>query len=106
MAELGPELHREAGDRGLAAGAGHGGDPARLAAVEAGRDQRQAAPRVGVEHQRHSQPGVGQVGRGQDRGGAARDRVGDEPAAVGPAARQRREQPARLDGARIRRSAR
>ncbi len=101
LTERGPELHREAGDRGLAAGAGHRDDGARLAAIEAGRDQRQAAARIGVEHQRHAELGPGEIGRGEDHAGAARDRIGNEPAAIGPAAGQGREQPARLHRARI-----
>jgi hypothetical protein len=46
MAKLGPDLADEGGDRGLAVGAGDGGDDAGLAGVEAGSQTREVEARV------------------------------------------------------------
>ena len=90
--EAGPDLPGEAGDRGLAVGAGDRGDAARLALEQARRHQRQPAARVGVQDQRHRQRQAGERRVAEHRGGAAREGIVDERPAVGPAARQRREQ--------------
>ena len=51
MAERRPDLAREGRDRGLAAGAGDGGDGLRLARIEPRGRQRQRAPRIGDRHE-------------------------------------------------------
>ena len=51
MAERGPDLAREGGDRRLAAGAGDGGDGVRLARKKFRRHQRQRAPGIADVHE-------------------------------------------------------
>ena len=51
MAQRRPDLTRESGDRGFSAGAGDGGDGARLARIELGGDQRQRAPGIADPHE-------------------------------------------------------
>ena len=101
-----PDLAREMHDRGLAVGAGDGGDRARLPAIELRRQQRQPALRIGVRHDRDAAAlfrrkgkGFGVVGK--DGSGAARHGLARETAPVLPRAGQRREQKSRLNGSRI-----
>ena len=95
-----PDLAGEMRHRCLAVGAGHRGDDAGLAAVEARRDQGQAARRVRVGDDDGASAAVlGQRERGgivgQDRSGALRYGFGREGAPVGLGAAQRGEQKAR-----------
>ena len=106
MAERGPDLAREMRHRGLAVGAGDGGDRVRLAAVEARRKQGQTAVRVQIDDDRHAAARLGverqRVGIvGQDRDRAARHRLAGKGAPVAGRAAQRGEQKAGLDAARI-----
>ena len=87
MSERGPDLAREGGDRGFAAGAGDGGDRCRLAREECRRGQRERAPRIG---DRHEGDVVRQPVRpllGGDRHRAGRDRLLAKcaPSALAPA---------------------
>ena len=54
MPEPLPDLPREGGDRGLAAGAGDGGDGRGLARKKSRRGQRQRAARIGRDDERHA----------------------------------------------------
>jgi hypothetical protein len=108
----GPDLAREIGDRGLAVGAGDGGDGGRLRAVKARRDLRQALARIVVGDQRQRRLGasdrdVGDAGAGrrEDRGGAAVQRLVDVASAIGTRAGQGGEQVTRAHLARVRRDA-
>ena len=83
QAERGPDLPREGGDRGLAAGAGDGGDCCGLAREKARRGQCERAARIGDLHEGDI---VGQPVRallGGDRRRARRDRLLGEMRAVG-----------------------
>jgi hypothetical protein len=95
-AEVGEDLAREVGDRGLAAGAGNGDDGVGLGRVEARRHPGQRLARLGGSE--HGDPGR----RGDLRplfdengGGAPRDRLRDEARPVRLAAGHGSEQPAR-----------
>ena len=99
-AEQLPDLAREFGGGGLAAGAGDRGDDARLAGEEAGRHQGQAAARVLIGDKRDAGRQLGAGGR-QHGDGALGGGLGDEAAAVGLAPRQGSEEEAGLDLARI-----
>ena len=106
LAEGRPDLAREMDHRGLAVGAGNGGNRSRLPAVQARCHQRQAAVRVRVGHDadpvallRRKRKRVRIVG--QDGRRAARHSVGGETASVLSGAGQRREQKAGLHGPRI-----
>ncbi len=90
-----PDLPREAGDRGLAVGAGDRRGEGRLAAVEAGGELGQAAARLRVDDDRNAL-GVGFGGAAAEHGhGALLQRLGDEDVTVGLGARERREELAR-----------
>ena len=87
MAEHRPDLAREMHHRGLAVGAGDGGDGSRLARIEARRELGEPAVRVRIGDDRDVAPGIGievQRGRivGQDRDGALLHRIGGEGAAI------------------------
>ncbi len=98
MAERGPDLPHERGDRGLAAGAGDRRDGLRLAGKNLGGDQRQSAPRIAdanedhTGRQRRNGPPFGQDG---DRAGGDGGR--DEFAAIGLVAGDRNKKVAGLD---------
>jgi hypothetical protein len=86
--------------------AGHRDDRSRLPAVEPRREQCQTALRIGVDNDRHAAARLGiQRQRagivGQDRDGAACDRLACESAAIATRAAQRGEQKTGLDPARI-----
>ena len=106
VAERGPDLAREMGDRGLAVGAGDGGDRARLAPVEPGGEEGEAALRIGVGDDRDAAASV-RIERegggiiGQDRHRALRDRFAGKGAPVTQRAAQRGKQKTRLHLARI-----
>ena len=72
-----PDLAREGGNRGLARGAGDGGDHSGLAGEERGGGKRQRAAHV--RHDDHCDAG-GHLGGalGHDRGGAVRERLRQE----------------------------
>ena len=99
MPEPLPDLAREGGDRGLAAGAGDGGDGRGLLRIKLRRGQRQRAARIGRGHERHGQALRRMIAGNRD--GAGRNRRIDEARAVGPAAGEREEQIARLDHAAV-----
>ena len=101
MAQLFPYLAREGGDRGLAAGAGHGRDRRRLHGEELRRGERERAARVGNGDERH----LAAFGRmvADDSHRPCGDGGIDEARAVGLAACQRKEQITRLDGAAVER---
>ena len=106
MAERRPDLAREMHHRGLAVGAGDGGDGVRLTRIEARRQQGEPAVRVRIGDDRDATPAIGvevQRGRivGQDRDGALGNRIGAESAAVLLRAAQGGEQKTRSDLARI-----
>jgi len=68
LAKLRPDLAEEMHGRGLAVGAGDGGDRARLGVGEGRGHQREAPPRIGVAHDRY-----GRIQRGQLRLGRRQD---------------------------------
>ncbi len=78
-----PDLAGEMGDRGLAVGAGDGGDRARLPAIKSRRQQRQPAPRVGVGDDRDARACF----RREDRA-RPRRRSGSPPRRAPPRRRQ------------------
>ena len=87
MAERGPDLAREMRDRGFAVRAGHGDDRMRLPPVEPRRQQGETALRVRIDDDRHAAARLGiEIQRrrvvGQDRDGAAGDRLAGKGAAV------------------------
>ena len=97
VAERCPDFAREMGDRGLAVGAGDGGDRARLAPVEPGGEEREAALRIGVLDDPDAAAGVGVESKrggiiGQDRHRAAGDRFAGKGASVTQGAAQRGKQ--------------
>src|SRR6185503_19448265 len=93
-------LAREGGDRGFAAGAGHGSDRLGLAWIKGGGGKRQRAPRIGDRDD-------GNLGRyvslalRQHRGGAGGERLRHKGEAVALGAWYRDEQFARLDLAAV-----
>ena len=102
LAGRGPDLAREGGDRGLAAGAGDGRDGLRLARKESRRRERERAARIAdpdegdaVRQRRRRHP----LGHDRDRAGGQRRR--DEAQAVVLGAGHRHEQIARLDRAAV-----
>ncbi len=102
-----PDLAGEGRDRGLAVGAGDGGDGGGLGRVEARRHQREAAARVGVGDHPHRRRAGLQRGEGggvgdQHGGSALGHGLVDEAGAVGAAAGKGREEKAGLNRARIR----
>ena len=105
MAERGPDLPREGGHRGLAAGAGDGGDGGRLPAMEPRRGQRQRAPRVGDRHEHRARRQRGRRLLADNGRGAGRRRLRGEGRAIGLGSRHRHEHVAALDGAAVRRDA-
>ena len=102
LAQGGPDLAGESGDRRLAAGAGHRRDGFRLAREEFRRRQRQCPARIADLDEGNP---IGQRHRwvpfGHDRRGPGRDRPADEPQAVVARAGERDEQIARSDGATV-----
>ena len=72
-----PDFAGEMSDRGLAVGAGDGGDDARLAAVKPRRHKRQPTPRIGVDDDRDSVRALaaGDQVRLRRRSGSPRPRV-------------------------------
>ena len=78
MAERCPDLAREGGDRGLAAGAGDGGDRRRLARIESRRGQRQRAARI----RRRATNGDARSGSAADDRRRPRPRPPRSPAAM------------------------
>src|SRR6478736_9413919 len=54
VAEPLPDLARERGNRGLAAGAGDGGDRLGLSRIESRSGERQRAPRIWRDDKRHA----------------------------------------------------
>ena len=90
-----PDLPGEAGDRGLAVGAGDRRREGRLAAVEAGGELGQAAARLRVDDDRDALA-VG-LGRGpaEHRHRTLLERLGDEDVPVGLGAREGCEEVAR-----------
>ena len=106
MAERGPDLPRERGDRGLAAGAGDRRDGLRLAGKNLGGNQRQSAPRIADTNESHAgrQRRVGPL-FGQDGDRAGGDSGGDEFVAVGLVAGDRNKKVAGPDCARVGRNA-
>ena len=104
-AERLPDVAHEMHGRGLAVGAGDGGDGGGLQAGEGSGHQRHAAARIGGAHD--DDGGVERrqfrVEGGEDRHRAAPDRVGDERARrPGAEPGKGREQEAGLDLARVR----
>ena len=100
-AEAGPDLAREGGDRGLAAGAGNRGDGLRLARKKPGGGYRQRM--AGIRH-RHESDAGGQALRallGGDRDGAGFGRGAREMRAIGLGAGNGDKQKARLDLAAV-----
>ena len=97
-AERRPDVAQEVHGRGLAVGAGDGGNGGGLQAGEGRRHQGHTTAGIGVAQ--HGDGGVerrqGRVGRGQDCHGATTHRIGDERRAVLMGAGQGREQIARL----------
>ena len=103
MAQGGPELAAELGDRTLAVGAGDRDRRGRLGAEETGADQGEAAPGCGRGQQGGS-TGVEAVEIlvvGEHRDSAARQGIADETAAVGLHAAQRGKQRAGRAAARV-----
>ncbi len=106
VAERGPDLAREMGHRGLAVGAGDGGNRARLAPVEPRGEESEAALRIGVGDDRDAAAAV-RVERksggvvGQDRDGALRHGLAGKGAPVTLRTAQRGKQKTRLHLARI-----
>ena len=105
-AERRPDLADEMDDRRLAVGAGDGDDHARRRSMKAGGQQCQAAMRVRVGNDRDARAAarreierLGPVG--QDRDGAALDRIGGEGPAVEPRPGQSGKQRTRPNVARI-----
>ena len=98
-----PDVAHEVHGRGLAVGAGDGGDGRRLQASEGRRHQRHAPPRIAVaQHDdRRIERRQRRVGRSEDGDGAAPHGVGDEGGAVLARAGQGGEEIARLDLARV-----
>ena len=103
-----PDLAHEHGDGGLAVGAGHRRDFARLAFVQGGRHQCQASPRLGVLDQQYGRVVAFDLraARGQHGDGALGDRLVDKVAAVRLRARQGGEKEAGLDPPAVRGKAR
>ena len=99
MAKTFPDLPRERGDRGLAAGAGHRRYCRGLPRVEFRRRQRQRAARIWCHHERHAAAACRMVAC--DRHCACGNRGIDKARTVGLAARQRKEQVARLHRAAV-----
>src|SRR3979409_19966 len=99
-----PDLPREGGDRGLAAGAGDGRDGRRLARIKSCRRQRQRAARIGRGNERHTAGAFrGLVARDRHRAGG--NRGIDEARAIGLMASEREEQVAGLDRPAVHRKA-
>ena len=101
MPEAGPDLAGEAGDRGLAVGAGHRDHARGLALEPPRREQREAAARILVQDQRHRKRAPGERRVREHRGGAPRHGIVDEAAPVRPAAGNRHEQGPGPDLARV-----
>ena len=99
-----PDLSRESGHGGFAAGPGNGRDRCRLPRIEFGRRQRQRSPWIGRGDERHS-AGLWRMMAGH-RHRAAGNRLVDEARAIGLAAGQREKQVAGLDGAAVGRKSR
>jgi hypothetical protein len=99
MSEPLPDLARECGDRGLAAGAGHRGNRRGLRGKESCRGQRQRAARVCDSDERHLASRRGMVA--DDRHRACGNRGIDETRTVGLAARKGEEEVAGLDHSAI-----
>ena len=102
-----PYLAHEMDDRGLAVGPGHRGDRGRLEASVGGRHQCDAAARIGVTHDNDAgiegrQPRIGCC---EDRDSTPIHGVRDKCRPIVVRSRQRREQVAGPDFARIERQA-
>ncbi len=101
-----PDLPREGGDRGLAVGAGDGGDRAGLGRMKPGREQREAAARRRIDDDGDAERGSRRAVGCQHRRGAVLHRIGDEAGAVGARSGQRREEVTGFRRARVRREPR
>ena len=99
-AEVLPDLARESGNGGFAAGAGHGRNRRGLSRKELRRRQRQRAARIGRRHKRHAASADRRMVAG-DRNRAGRNRRLDETRAIGFRAGECKEQIARFDGAAV-----
>ncbi len=106
MTERGPDLPCERSDRRLAAGAGDGGNGARLTRIKFCGDERERAPRAADTHERDilRQRRLRAL-LGNDGGGARGDGGADETETVGFVAGNGDEEAAPFDGAAIRRHA-
>ena len=108
MAECCPNLAQKANDGSLAVSAGDSGDGLGLPQVEAGRHQREAAPRIFVENQRHAIERATiealrpcRARRGENGRGAAPHRFVNIHTPVRTAAGERREQETALHLPRV-----
>ena len=104
IAEPAPDLAREGGDRGLAAGAGDGGDGRGLARIEARGGAREREARVVDAHERRTSETSGARSPTTDAAPLASASRGMSEAVV-LRAREREEDVARLDLAAVRRKA-
>ena len=105
-AEPRPDLACEMDDRGLAVGAGHGGDRPRLSAMEPGGETSQSTMRIciGEDYDALARRWRERERRGvvsQDRDGAAGHRIGGEGAAILSRAGQRGEEKAWANSSRV-----
>ena len=106
VAEARPHLAREGRDRGLAAGAGDGGDGRGLSGKEFCRGERERPAHIGNLDESDAvrqRPGRRALGHHRARAGGERLGQVDEPVRLG--ARHRHEQEARLHGAAVGRNA-
>src|SRR6185312_3177514 len=99
MAQPLPDLAGESGNRGLAAGAGDGGDRCRLPRKKFRRRQRQRTARIWGQDKRHRDARWRMIAGDRDR--ARSDRRLDEARAIGLAAGQRKEEIAPLHRAAV-----
>ncbi len=81
MTERRPDLAQEHGDRGLAVGAGNGGDRLGLRRIEGCRHLRELPARIGIGDKRYSRVDATHI-IDQQRCRAARDGIADETFAV------------------------
>ena len=102
VAQALPDLAGEPDDRGLAIGAGDRHRRLRPLWIEPGRQLGQGPARVLVDDHGYAAAGEFGAGRGENRGGAARDGIADKVGAVRAVAHQSGEQKARLDLAAVR----